>query len=296
MRARCGRGGIELKQADLEWTLITVTYNNADELREWWSGTDLSGAKWIVVDNNSSDGTADYAAALGAQVIRLPSNVGFSRANNAALNEVTTRFVAFVNPDVRVDAASLPLIGRLVRQYDAIVCPQLCNPDGSTQPNGRGLPYLVDKLAHRGIKLPGSSLSSYIPDTSEELTYVAWAMGAAVCGETLKVRAIGGWDERYFLYYEDHAFGLEAWTQGVKVMIAPQVRWTHAWKRETKAVRVKPWIHEIASASRFYSRHPELLAPIGFNARDKWKGIRHAFGEAVSSPTGGSVPPAAAND
>lgn len=272
-----------MKREASDWTLITVTYNNVDELREWWSQVDLQGARWVVVDNNSADRTADYAKELGAEVIRLSANIGFSRANNVALREVTTRYVAFVNPDVRVDAASLSILGQLATRRDAIVCPQLCNPDGTTQPNGRGLPYLVDKLAHRGLRLPLSSLGSYVPNTSEGLTFVAWAMGAAICGESSKIQAFGGWDERYFLYYEDHAFGLDAWARGQEVILVPHARWTHAWKRETKGMKVKPWLREFASASRFYRQYPELLLPRSPKGRRHWRGAEHSFGGLVPS-------------
>ena len=264
-----------------DWTLVTVTYNNADELREWWAGEDLHGARWLVVDNDSSDGTAEYAEVLGAEVIRMNTNAGFSRANNVGLQKTTSRYVAFVNPDVRIDASTLPLLGRLATERDAIVCPQLCNPDGSTQPNGRGLPFLVDKLAHRGIRLPWSSLDSYIPNTSHRLTFVAWAMGAAICGESARIRSSGGWDERYFLYYEDHAFGLDAWSRGQEVIVVPEARWTHAWKRETKGLSLKPWLREIASASRFYGQHPVLLLPRNSQRRLRWRGAAHRFGDPV---------------
>lgn len=268
------------------WTLITVTYNNMMELREWWAGNDLGGARWIVVDNNSGDDTANYAESLGAEVIRLQRNIGFSRANNVALKLVTSNYVAFVNPDVRVDATTFPSLGRLATQHNAIVCPQLCNPDGSLQPNGRGLPYLTDKIAHRGIALPGSSLARYTPDTSAHLTYVAWAMGAAICGESLKIQASGGWDERYFLYYEDHAFGLNAWCRGQAVILAPEAKWTHAWKRETKTFRVKPWARELASAARFYRQYPELIFARSSSSRSYWRGAERLFGQSVTASGG----------
>jgi N-acetylglucosaminyl-diphospho-decaprenol L-rhamnosyltransferase len=270
-----------LKHDASAWTLITVTYNNREELRTWWEGTELHGAQWIVVDNNSSDGGPEFAEGLGAEVIRLGQNVGFSRANNIGLKAARSAYVAFVNPDVKVDASSFEVLERIISERDAIVCPQLRNPDGTIQPNGRGLPFFVDKLAHRGITLPGSSVEGYLPDTSHGPTYVAWAMGAAVCGETERIRSAGGWDERYFLYYEDHAFGLDAWTRGQEVIVVPGVSWVHAWKRETKAFRIQPWIREIASASRFYFRYPELLlAPIPA-VRRRWRGQAHNFGTPV---------------
>ncbi|TPV52598.1 glycosyltransferase [Pseudarthrobacter phenanthrenivorans] len=263
------------------WTLITVTYNNIEELRTWWAGTELGGARWIVVDNASTDGGPELAEELGAEVIRLGENLGFSRANNIGLQAVRSRYVAFVNPDVRVDATSFGVLERIITESDAVVCPQLKNPDGSIQPNGRGLPFFLDKLAHRGMKLPGSSEASYLPDTSHGPTYVAWAMGAAVCCGSERIREAGGWDERYFLYYEDHAFGLDAWARGQEVIVVPNVHWVHAWKRETKGFRIQPWIREIASASRFYGRYPELLFPPSQKARNRWRGQAHKFGTRV---------------
>ncbi|QDG62557.1 glycosyltransferase [Pseudarthrobacter sp. NIBRBAC000502771] len=264
-----------------DWTLITVTYNNAQELRNWWAGVDTQGAKWIVVDNNSTDDTADFAASLGAEIIRLSQNVGFSRANNVGLGRTRTKYVAFINPDVSLDAASLQLLGSIASERDAVVCPQLVNPDGTTQANGRGIPFLWDKLSHRGIVLPGSSLPDYLPSTVPGQTFVAWAMGAAVCGETNRIRSAGGWDERYFLYYEDHAFGLNAWERGQEVIVVSDVLWTHAWKRETKGLRLRPWLREIASASRFYSVYPHLLLPPTPDRRRKWQGTDHKFGKKV---------------
>lgn len=264
-----------------DWTLITVTYNNAQELRDWWVDVDAQGAKWIVVDNNSTDGTADFAESLGADVIRLPQNVGFSRANNVGLRRTRTKYVAFVNPDVSLDAMSLHTLGQIASERDAVVCPQLVNPDGTRQANGRGIPFLWDKLSHRGIALPGSSLADYLPDTTPGNTFVAWAMGAAVCGETDRIRSAGGWDERYFLYYEDHAFGLNAWSRGQEVIVVSDVLWTHAWKRETKGLRLRPWLREIASASRFYSVYPQLLLPPTTRRRVEWRGASHKFGKKV---------------
>lgn len=264
-----------------EWTLITVTYNNALELKEWWEGVDLGRATWFVVDNASCDGTPELAEGMGARVIRLSENVGFSRANNIALSKTESRYVAFVNPDVRVDSAALPELGRIATRRDAVVSPQLCNPDGTLQPNGRGLPFLLDKLAHRGLVLPGSSLKEYLPDTSAGQTFVAWAMGAAICAETSRIRAAGGWDEKYFLYYEDHAFGLAAWMRGQEVIIVPDVIWTHAWKRETRGIRLKPWLREIASATRFYAQHPEFLLPRRSAAQMRWKSMSYKSGKLV---------------
>jgi len=245
------------------WTLVTVTYNSAAQLREAWTRADIGDARWIVVDNASYDDSVDVAESLGAEVLRLPRNVGFSAANNVALAEVTTSWVAFVNPDLTVRSpADLDRLAAVsLANGGAIVAPQLLNTDGSEQPNGRGLPYLLDKIAHRGLRLPGSRVHDYARTGLTCPTFVAWVIGAAVAGPTDVVRRLGGWDERYFVYYEDHDLGLRAWASGVPVVLDPVVRWVHAWQRATVRPSLAAWRNELRSARRFFAAYRWLVGP-----------------------------------
>lgn len=240
------------------WTAITVTHNSAEALRRCWSGFDRTFA-WVVVDNASTDGSAALAESLGATVIQQ-ANVGFSRANNRALERVASDYVVFVNPDVVVDPCTLPALEALAAR-GALVAPQLTFPDGSDQPNARGLPFVVDKLAHRGVRLPSARLASYTPPGRSTPYPVDWVMGAAVAGATDTFRRLGGWDGRYFIYHEDHELGLRAWSRGVPMLVDPTVRWCHEWSRDTARPSAVHWRHEIVSASRFYARYPLLTLP-----------------------------------
>lgn len=242
-----------------DWTLITVTYNNSTELHRWWSSRRHVAHRWIVVDNASNDDSVEVAKSLGAEVIRLDRNVGFAAANNAGLARVKSEWVAFVNPDVAVDPETFPRIAAVCTRFGSICAPQLVNPDGSVQANGRGLPFLADKLAHRGVVLPGSGLQQYLPPVEGNVIYVAWVMGAAVCGRRETFEGLGGWDERYFLYYEDHELGLQAWAHGIPVILDGTITWRHEWKRATKAIAWSPWRRELSSALTFFSHHPRLL-------------------------------------
>lgn len=242
-----------------KWTVITVTYNNSAELLNYWGGAQHQPVDWIVVDNASADGSAALAGEMGAEVISLGANVGFSAANNVGLRYVRTPYVAFVNPDVQICA------GNWMSRFEAllnaghldIVAPQLINVDGTTQNNARGVPYLASKVAHR--LFPDRAREWGYVGTASQVSYCTWLMGAAICSRTSTIRAMGGWDERYFLYYEDHDLCLRGWSNGLKVGIDPTVEWIHEWKRETSSFAIKAWKAELRSMLKFYATYPDLL-------------------------------------
>jgi len=145
------------------WTVVTVTFNSRTALLTHWEQPP-TGVRWVVVDNNSSDDTPEVAKSLGAEVVRLAANIGFSAANNRGLALATSEYVAFANPDVTIDWGTLDQLASDIESQGALIAPILQNPDGSPQPNARGLPYLVDKFAHRGVRFPGQRLDMYTPE------------------------------------------------------------------------------------------------------------------------------------
>ncbi len=253
-----------------DWTVITVTFDSRDDLLANWPADPRSrNFRWIVVDNGSTDGTVDLARVRADLVIANEDNRGFSAGNNCALPHVTTRFVAFANPDVRIDQSAWGELTRVASSTGGLVAPQLVNPDGSLQPNARGLPYLSSKILNR-LSPRGARSAGYVaPQQLAEPTYCAWVMGAAVGGRTELLRELGGWDERYFLYYEDHDLGLRAWRCGYPVVIAPAARWTHGWARATASANMRAWGWELRSMRQFYFTYPFLLAPIS-PWKSKW--------------------------
>ncbi|WP_033106246.1 glycosyltransferase, partial [Microbacterium profundi] len=240
------------------WSLITVTYNSATTLRRFWSGDRPREVEWIVVDNGSTDDSVQVARALGAQVIELSENLGFSAANNRGLKVARGSYIAFLNPDVRGKWSDLDELAKTIDAHGGLVSPQLMNADGSLQPNGRGAPLLMHKALHR--LLPQRQDNGYLitAGLSEE-RYVFWLMGAAIMGSADVIRQLRGWNERYFLYYEDKDICIRAWDAGLTVVLDGRVNWLHGWARDTKSFRLKPWLREIDSLIRFYSLYSEFL-------------------------------------
>ena len=74
------------------WSLVTVTFKSRPDLERFWAGGVASGIEWIVVDNASTDGSAELAESLGATVVRLSKNVGFGAANNVGIELASAQY------------------------------------------------------------------------------------------------------------------------------------------------------------------------------------------------------------
>lgn len=243
----------------MQWTLITVTYNSSEALQRFRTEQIPDGVEWLVVDNASHDDSAATARRLGGRVTVLPENRGFSAANNVGLKAARGRYVAFVNPDVKVNYDDLALLSRLLdaAPEPILLAPQLLNPDGSPQPSGRGVPTLPRKIAHR---LQREHRNGYrIIADSQSMRYISWAMGAAVMGRRSTFVDLGGWDDHFFVYYEDHDLGLRAWRSGVPVVLVGGARWTHGWDRATARWSWAAWKLELGGMAKFFARYPTLL-------------------------------------
>ena len=249
-------------------SLVTVSYNSAEVLTACWSG-DLPGVEWIVVDNNSADDTVAVARSLGAKVIGLPRNVGFSGANNIGAGQATGNTLIFCNPDVTVTQEGVAKLVEFAQARECLVAPQLVNEDGSLQENGRGAPYPYRKARHLLLRGSPSEEDSYSRlARGDEVIPVVWVMGAAVAVQRKIFERIGGWDDSYFIYYEDADLCLRAWDLGIPTYVDGSVRWRHGWARETaRGLSWRAWKHEFASAARFYLTHRYCLIPIGRRGR-----------------------------
>lgn len=265
------------------WSLITVTYNSAEDLRKYAAGPLPTDVEWIVVDNHSSDESAKVALSLGATVISLSKNVGFARANNIGLREATGAHVGFINPDLQVNYEDLPVLARLLDEAaeDCLVAPQLIDPDGSDQPNGRGVPTVARKLGNRLVR--GDTKYRFYAAPGKPI-YVAWAIGAAIFGKRTTIDRLGGWNDAFFVYYEDHDLGLRAWAHDIPMILTGDVRWVHGWARETTSLSLRPWLLEIHGALKFFARYPGLLFSHRLLGR-KYQRLSKLVGQPVSAIT-----------
>lgn len=101
-------------------TIVIPTWNRRDLLARCLAAVrEGEAAQLLVVDNGSQDDSATYAEAQGAQVLRLPVNLGFAAAVNAALHTVKTPWVAILNNDVEVEPGYFTALQQAAMQSGA---------------------------------------------------------------------------------------------------------------------------------------------------------------------------------
>jgi GT2 family glycosyltransferase len=200
--------------------VVIVNFNSGEALASSLQslGPAFPGLAWeaIVVDNASSDDS--HRAAMNRDHVRLLrglSNTGFAAAVNRGTSATTAPFVLVLNPDCRMDAGSGSRLVEELQQHDrcAIVGPRILNPDGTLQESARGDPNILTGLFGRTSFLSrvfrDSSMtrrnlvSKSVVDHADWSQSVDWVSGACMLIRRDVLVRCGGFDERYFLYWED---------------------------------------------------------------------------------------------
>jgi len=217
--------------------LVTVTHNSAAAIERLIRSVDLHlpGARMVIVDSGSNDGsaTAARAAAPRATVLELGENVGFGRASNAGVEAVEEPICVLINPDVElVDGSLADLAADLLAPgvSDRVLAPAVLSPDGSRQETGHldpDSPLLWLKALLPAEVLPASLRARVDPWRSQRSRTVGWATGACLVAPTPTLRRLGPFDERIFLFAEDLDLGLRAADAGVETVFRPDARVVH---------------------------------------------------------------------
>jgi N-acetylglucosaminyl-diphospho-decaprenol L-rhamnosyltransferase len=202
-------------QPDL--SILIVTYNSACQIDLLLTGlaAQIAGlrAEVVLVDNASHDGTADAVAQRhpGVRLVRSARNLGFAAGNNLAARHARGRVLLLVNPDALPApgcvARGLALLDRHPRV--GLAGARLLAEDGSTQPSGRMFPGLAQEaivLSGLAARFPRSRLFGRLDRTwadPAEAAPVDWVPGAFALIRRELFQRLGGFDERFFLYYEE---------------------------------------------------------------------------------------------
>jgi GT2 family glycosyltransferase len=256
--------------------IVIVTYNSApvlagllDSIPSGLEG--IRSREVVVVDNDSHDGSAGIAEAhpVGARVIRMGRNAGYAAGINAASETIAADMdILILNPDIRLQqGCGLWLSRQLSDPSVGIAVPQMLNEDETVAKSIRKGPTIITIWADAllGAKLAARiGLSEIVADPGLYRSggAVEWATGAALAISARARRAVGPWDESFFLYSEEVDYMERVRRTGLKVVYEVNARVVHFGGEYHENTFLSALM--TANRIRYYRRHHGPLATMVF--------------------------------
>lgn len=164
---------------------------------------------------------------------------GFGANHNAAFARCFQQYFCPLNPDVEFCSNPFPaLVDVMGRRRAAVVAPLVKSPTGAIEDSIRHFPTPRSLL----MKALGGSDGRYSVVDGQEEFFAAWVAGMFMLFRCEDYARLGGFDEHFFLYYEDVDICARAWQCGMRVLACPQVAVVHDARRQSRrSVRHLRW-------------------------------------------------------
>jgi len=228
--------------------IVTVTYSPGEYLTRFLDSVPAAssaGAVVVMADNGSTDGAPEAATAEreGVELLHTGGNIGYGAGMNAgvealrdrrAAGEIDGEFVLISNPDVVFDPGSIDEMVAAARRHPTAgaVGPLIREVDGSVYPSARSIPTLGAGIGH-ALLAPVSKNNPftrrYLADSVMDTERTSgWLSGSCQLLRWEAFDAVGGFDERYFMYMEDVDLGDRLARAGWQNIFTPAAEITHA--------------------------------------------------------------------
>ena len=217
----------------------------------------------IVVDNNSNDGFAQLFIEKHPQVkfILQDFNGGFSQACNRGAREAKGDWLLFLNPDTILRSNTLePLIKKvnLETSWKLIGIKQLNDKGKNTHPYGLFLQWWNGWPSIRIVQQLFNPSKSKYRWSKDSISYPDWISGSFVVIRKIDFEELGGWDERFWMYYEDMDLSKRAADKGWLRVMYNELVCTHSHggsSRMNPAVKAITKTEVILSAIKYLKKH-----------------------------------------
>ena len=249
--------------------VLVLNWNLKDDTAECVASvltSDYERYRVVVVDNGSSDGSADYLRRTfpGIDLIGNPTNVGFAAGSNIGIRHALrmgAEYVFLLNSDATVDAGMLTLLVQQA-QGDAsvgMVAPKILYCSGSLG---------LERSERRRIWRLGERIRPWLPVPAsigrDEIDRGQYAEPFDVdyvtfCGVLIKrsvLEAIGLLDERFFFAYEDADFCRRSCTAGYRIVCEPRACMWHKVSLSARKDAVNTIYLRSKSRAVFYRSYP----------------------------------------
>ena len=195
-------------------SIIIVNYNGKELLQKCLDSllkVNYDNFEIILVDNNSTDGTVEFITKNHPSliIIKLDSNKGFAEPNNVAAKISKGKYLLFLNNDTVVTPNFIFEMVKVMETDKKIAICQslLLKPDGSVDSSG-------DFIDHLGVVYNSKT-------KIDEIREVSSAKGASMLVRSDIFEKLDGFDQKFFVTFEDVDLCWRSWILGYRVLIIP---------------------------------------------------------------------------
>jgi hypothetical protein len=176
---------------------------------------------------------------------------GFGANHNAAFRVAHGEWFCVMNPDIRLPDNPFPvLLDEIESQRAAVIAPAVLSPANEVEDSVRRFPTPFSLAG----KIFGGSDGRYAFKVGEKTFAADWVGGMFMLFRSADYSCVGGFDEGFFLYYEDVDICTRLWKAGRRVVACPQAQVVHDARRASRRnLRYMRW--HVGSMARYFGKH-----------------------------------------
>jgi N-acetylglucosaminyl-diphospho-decaprenol L-rhamnosyltransferase len=247
-RARISSGDIVTNSAPLNSVaVVTVSYYSSEQLMPFLESIPSGTAHSVLVVNNALDDNEVRSvvdAVPGVRLVDAPRNLGYGGAMNLGVAESPeSEWVLIANPDLTFTPDAIANLIAAAHRVDgaAAIGPVIYTPAGEIYPSARRLPSLRNGIGHAlfsPVWRRNPWTRAYLADRENPPRERAagWLSGACMLVRRAAFEQVGGFDEKYFMYFEDVDLCARLGRAGGKIVYAPSAVVTHVGGHSTDRI------------------------------------------------------------
>lgn len=261
--------------------IVIVNWNSGDQLKECVESVKKSSFdnsilnKVVVVDNDSKDDSLELAQRLNydkLEIIKNSENLGFGKACNLGAKNSQSDFILFLNPDAMVYEDTFHKLFDYIEKNDnsdvVVYGAQLISDDGNIQRTCARFPNLSNFLVKvLGLNKINSNyfktyhMEEWNHNKTKEINHV---IGAFYVIKREIFNSINGFDERYFVYFEDLDLSKRVYDSGYKTIYLSEVQAYHKGGGTSEQVKALRFFYSTRSSLIYSFKHLGIFKSIIF--------------------------------
>ncbi len=262
MNKRSNKTNIDLSIIIINYNTKEITLNCLNSLKTSLMGEKIS-YEIVLIDNCSQDGSFEVFKSLAKADPRIKyyyqkENLGYSKANNLGAKLAKGKHLLFLNSDTFILNKA---VGKLIDFYKknekevSFVGPKLLNFNLTPQPSAGYFFNLLTTFIALFLKGDQLNLTRFSP---QEIKKVDWISGACFLTKKKIFEAVGGFDQKIFMYMDEVDFFYRAKKMGYRVYFYPQAKIIHYGSASSS--KTYPILQLYRGLIYFYQKHYSFVS------------------------------------